>query len=273
MSIMKSDVSNSIAEEEKISILSFNVKFFRVPENYSQFSLEMIDWVVEQKSDIKCIQEFSTNSNWPVLDTKHLIENPGYQSFTYSAEIKGSDHNLGMAIFSKYKVHNSGFVWKKKGTTNAGMFIDIVPKEDTIRIYNVHLSSMGIEPDHLRPSLNSVLELLKRLKLGALEREVQVAKLLEHIAYCPHRFIICGDFNEPPFGYNYRQLKKNIPNTFEAIGEGFGRTYNDWRLPLRIDHEFHHQKVKPIDFYVDQRMNLSDHFPIIGNYKLSKPVD
>lgn len=248
-----------------IQVLSFNAKFFRQPKTYSKFSTEMIQWVANDAADIKCLQEYSTNPKWTPLDATGQIEKKEYHSYTFQADVVDRDHNKGMAIFSKFPVLDSGIVFEAKGTANAAIFVDISINGKTIRVYNVHLASMNLE---LRENtgLAKIWFIAKRLKYGAINRNQQIKKLIAHTKSSPYPFIICGDFNETPYTFNYQELKRAYPNTFEEVGRGFGFTFNEIPYWLRIDHQFHSDDVKAVGYHVNKTMNISDHFPTYGYY-------
>ncbi len=255
----KQDKNNSI------QVLSFNAKFFRQPRTYSKFSTEMIQWVANDTAAIKCLQEYSTNPKWAPLDATGQIKQKGYQGYIFRADVVYSDHNKGMAIFSKFPMLDSGIVFEAKGTPNAAIFADVNVNGKTIRVYNVHLASMNLE---LRENtgLAKIWFIIKRLKFGAIKRNEQIKELIEHTKASPYPFIICGDFNETPYTYNYHEIKKEYPNTFEETGRGFGFTFNEIPYWLRIDHQFHSEDVKAVDYRVNRDMNISDHFPTYGYY-------
>jgi endonuclease/exonuclease/phosphatase family metal-dependent hydrolase len=263
----------STVQQEDISVLSFNAKQFRQRKTYEEFSFAMIKWAANDSSDIKCFQEYSTNSRWPVLDVTKQISERGYQRFTFSAEMHDAEHNPGLAIFSKFPIIDSGVVWKKYGSINAGIFADVNINGDILRIYNVHLGSMGLQLyQYKRPSnyLSKVKRLISRLKYGAEVRSSQIDMLISHVADCPHPFIICGDFNETPYSYNYIKLRKLYKNAFEEAGDGFGFTFNSILFFLRIDHQFYDERFTPIDYKVDRSMKISDHFPTRASYRLNR---
>ncbi len=253
-----------------LSVLSFNAKLFRKHKTYDEFSFEMIRWAAEDTSDIKCFQEYSTNSRWPVLDVTKQIEEGDYESFSFSAEMDDVEHNPGLAIFSRYPIIDSGFVWKNYGSYNGGIFIDISINDDTIRIYNVHLASMSLSLYQYKQASNypgKLKRLVSRLKYGALTRSNQIDKLIRHIEQCPYPYIICGDFNETPYSYNYFKLRRLYNNTFEEVGSGFGFTFNSILFFLRIDHQFYNDPIVPVNYKVDRSMKISDHFPVRANYR------
>ncbi|HZY78427.1 MAG TPA: endonuclease/exonuclease/phosphatase family protein [Cyclobacteriaceae bacterium] len=255
-----------------LSILSFNAHLFREHHNYSKFTLESINWVVDDESDIKCIQEYSTNSQWRNLDVNGQLKDKGYERFTFKATLPDTQHDLGMGIFSRYPMIDSGIVWEDKGSLNAGLFADIRIGTDTIRIYNVHLASMNLELAQYKNTDNYLAKmrlLLEKLKYGSIQRSEEIRTLLEHAASSPYRVIVCGDFNETPYGYNYRLINSRLSNVFEKAGNGFGFTYNSKMFFLRIDHQFAGDNIEPVSYSVDRSLKQSDHFPTKAVYRLN----
>jgi endonuclease/exonuclease/phosphatase family metal-dependent hydrolase len=253
-----------------LSILSFNAKFFRKRKTYGEFSYEMIRWAAEDTSDIKCFQEYSTNERWPVLDITRQIKEQGYNGFVYAADMDDDEHSPGMAIYSRHEIVDSGFVWKNYNTFHSGIFADVKIGGDTIRIYNVHLASMHLRLFEYKDPSNywgKIKYLIWTLKNSAKVRSGQIDKLLSHIEQSPYPYIICGDFNETPYSYNYFRLKKNFLNAFEKAGHGFGFTFNSVVFFLRIDHQFYGPDFQAVHFHVDRNMKISDHFPVRGYYR------
>lgn len=250
--------------DDAIKILSFNTKLFRKPNTYSEFSTDMIQWVATDSSDIKCLQEYSTNATWPLLDVTAQIKQKGYQGYTFRAKVIDSDHSPGMAIFSKFNLIDSGVVFQDNNTLNAAIYADVDVKGKVIRVYNVHLASMNLELNETSPE--EVLPILKRLKSGSIKRSNQLKVLIAHIQSSPYPFILCGDFNETPYSYAYFQLKAQFKNAFEEAGNGFGFTFNEIPYVLRIDHQFYRSDIQAVGYRVNRSMNISDHFPTYGYY-------
>lgn len=253
-----------------LSVLSFNAKFFRKPKTYSEFSFDMIRWVAEETSDIKSIQEYSTNDRWPVLDVTRQIKEKGYNGFVVAADMEDNEHSPGMAIYSRYEIVDSGYVWKNYNSVHSGIYADIKMDKNIIRVYNVHLASMHLRLFEYKDPTNywgKIKYLIWTLKNGAQERSSQVERLIDHASNSPHPYIICGDFNETPYSYNYFKLKQYFKNTFAEAGRGFGFTFNSLLFFLRIDHQFYGPDVEAVHFRVDRNMKISDHFPARGYYR------
>ncbi len=248
-------------------ILSFNAKLFRKPYVYDQFSTELINWVATDSSAIKCIQEYSTNASWAGLDVTGKLKAAGYEGYTFVAEIDDRQHNPGLAIFSTYEFINSGLVWQDPQSLNAAIYADLKYGEKTIRVYNVHLSSMKLKnrPEGL---LKKMLYLFGQLKSGSVKRSQQINLLYDHMKTSPYPYLVCGDFNETPYSYVYSRMRRELTNAFEDRGYGFGFTLNQKPYLLRIDHQFFSKDFKLQKYTVDRSISISDHFPTYGYYIL-----
>lgn len=261
--------SSSPDTTEVIQVLSFNSKFFRKKNVYHEFSTELIKWAADDQSDIKCFQEYSSSNRWEPLNVTKKIKDRGYEGFIFKADVKDTDHSPGMSIFSKHPILDSGYVWNKKSFIHTGMFIDVLYKKDTVRIYNVHLTSMQLlnpAPEH--SFLFNPKEVISKFKYATQSRTKQIEKLIDHINESPYPFILCGDFNDVPYTYNYFMLRRHLFNSFEETGNGFGLTYIGKVFFLRIDHQFHGDKIESINFSVDSSIDTSDHFPTRGSYRI-----
>lgn len=257
--------STTLPDTNSIRILSFNTKLFRKPGTYSEFSTDMIQWVANDTSDIKCLQEYSTNDRWPLLDVTAQVERRGYKGYMFQARVTDNDHNPGMAIFSKFEMHGTGVVFEDINTLNGAIYADLIIKGKIIRIYNVHLASMNLELTKTK-GLQNNLSKIKRLKSGSIKRIEQLKTLIAHTKSSPYPYIICGDFNETPYSYVYLELKEQFLNTFEETGNGFGFTFNEFPYLLRIDHQFYRSDIKAVGYQVYRTMKISDHFPTYGYY-------
>ena len=51
--------------------------------------------------------------------------------------------------------------------------------------------------------LNGVHNIIARLKRASIRRSLQVDELCADLQLCKYPYIVCGDFNDPPFSYTY----------------------------------------------------------------------
>ncbi|WP_260390396.1 endonuclease/exonuclease/phosphatase family protein [Riemerella anatipestifer] len=78
--------------------------------------------------------------------------------------------------------------------------------------------------------------------------------------------ILGGDFNAVPNSYEYYYLSQNMTDSFLEVGKGLGTTFHDYKFPIRIDYLFSTKEIKPVSLKTDRSRQLSDHYPIIGEF-------
>jgi endonuclease/exonuclease/phosphatase family metal-dependent hydrolase len=260
----------------QLSIMSYNVHLFdyhRGSPDAALINRNLVKWIKENPSDIKCFQEFYQDYTTPSKNNLKLLAiEEGYDYSYQVIEGNVSKRSFGMAILSKYPVVNEGKVFENK-RNNGVIFADIKIDRDTIRIYNAHLESMSIDKDNLT-NLEGIKEnyreTLRKLKNGQVTRASQMSILKEHMDNSPHPTIIVGDFNDVPYSYTYFSLRKNLANAFEKAGRGFGFTYNRVLFFLRIDNIFYDPSFEILEFKTHREVDYSDHYPISATF--AKPL-
>lgn len=259
------------------SVLTYNVRIFNVYEQGNQNyhnSKNVIQWIKNDESEIKCLQEFYNSSENTIFNSTEKISQKGlYQYYVETGSKLNSENGFGLAIFSKYPILKKGELKFKKKTQNQVIFIDIKIDNEVVRVYNVHLESMNIDKNYLKgfkAFWYYADEFLSRLKNGMQTRAMQVDTLLAHIEQCPHQnIILCGDLNAPPYSYPYFSLQQKLNNAFEKAGNGFGFSFNHPALFfLRIDNQFFSDKIKAHSYHTHREIYFSDHFPIKVSYSI-----
>jgi len=236
---------------QTLKVLSYNVRLFNAYEkNPTTDASELISEVLqEQDPDVICIQEYYKGSD---MD---------FSAYPYRfIHFKNDKVHLGHAIFSKYPIHGrGGFEFKRSG--NNAIYVNVVKGEDTLRVYNVHLQSLGIEPsvDYLQ---DGDKERLRQRMAGAfIKQQGQMEAVVTHKEASPHPVILCGDLNNTSFSFVYRKIKKGMTDAFEARGGGLGATFSFDSYPMRIDYIFTSTKMDVITFETIKK-TFSDHYPI-----------
>lgn len=265
---------------DTFTVLSYNARMFNLYEDkISLRSREMISWVTNHDADIKCIQEFYHKDKSKIFTSINKVSRKGGYQF-HMAPVFGSlskKHRdvLGVAIFSRYPIINKGDIDFGEQGLNKAVYVDLVIKKDTIRVFNVHLHSMSIKTDSLFSTeaynvKENYLDTFRRLKKGFITRGRQVHILEEYIKASPYKVIVCGDFNDIPYSYTYQKMRELLNNAFEDAGNGFGFTYNGKLFFLRIDNQFYDESLHATNFYTNRNIPFSDHFPITATYSLRK---
>ncbi len=249
-----------------LKVLSYNAHLFNYKsQSAGGFDPNVFNWLREHPADVKVFQEFYQDYTTASRNAIKLLGTDMGFNVSYQA-IEGNPEKrfYGMAIFSRYPIVNEGKVFDNN-RTNGAIFADIKIKEDTIRIYNVHLESMKIESERLEDIdglRENYRQTLGKLHRGSLARNKQLKMLVEHYTHSPHPIILMGDLNEIPYSYTYFKLSETLKNAFEEAGRGFGFTYNRVLFFLRIDHIFYSPKLDPVQFKTHREVDYSDHYPI-----------
>lgn len=267
-------ISGQNEREEEIKLLNYNVRVFN---NYLHFRSPetspgaLINWVVKHQADIKCFQEFYYFPEDPMFDVIPKIrKNNPYSYFAPSSIVHS--HHFGLAIFSKYKMVRKGQVKFPRTTFNQAIFADLVIGKDTVRVYNIHLQSMSIDDKNLPVETDQmyprILDLIRRLKKGAIYRSGQIQALVDHMNLCPYKIIMSGDLNDTPYSFSYETLRNKLDNAFEKRGNGFGFSYSGMLFFLRIDNIFVDKRIKVNSFKTRKDVKLSDHYPLEASISL-----
>lgn len=267
-----------------IRIMSYNVHNFKHVDGETDSETcaqQIIEMVREQRPDILCCQEFAwykRGVNRPKC-IEMFAEETGFPYIYYNRK---SNYG-GNVIFSKYPIakvdENSGF-----GQENTyGIMVSVDAGEKGLfHVANVHLLSYMITDSEIEslttPQERQELEalgktLLHKLSFAFQKRSEELQKVLEGMPPVGGPIIVCGDFNEPPLSYNYRQMQKaGFVDTFTKVGHGIKPTYAG-KLPLlRIDYVWANDGVTPLNFK-RHRWKASDHYPIILDFNIEQEKD
>jgi len=215
----------------------------------------IVEFIKAQDPSILCIQEHSR------------IRHRQLQQYPYRSETPYSVPRTTQAIFSKYPIVGNGSL-DFPGTINNVIYADIVFKSDTLRVYNVHLQSFKIVPSANNFSDGKESERTYRRLVDTFSQQLEQAKILkEHLSKSPYVNLVCGDFNNTQFSNVYKIVKGDFQDTFLEEGTGFGRTYDLWKFPLRIDYILADPEFEVLSHQnFDER--LSDHYPVMATLRL-----
>ncbi len=246
-------------EDEDLSIMSYNVRSFNKWKYINQPDIyeRTFDFIAQENPDVICFQEVD------YLKREEFKQYP-YQHLRY---VNGNNRVV-LGIFSKYPIVNEGiFNWPN--SFNNGGFADIVYKNDTVRIYNLHMESLNLIPE-TDSLVNKPFENVYRRMTRAFAKQSKQANFfLKHSEAVNYKKIVCGDFNNNQFSNSYRLVKGDLQDTFEEKGYGFGRTYNFLGIPLRIDFILADQAFD-VRAHKNYDIRFSDHYPVMASFRLKE---
>ncbi|MDR1865060.1 MAG: endonuclease/exonuclease/phosphatase family protein [Bacteroidales bacterium] len=263
-----------LPESEKdgsIKTISFNVHMFHQKDTRQEDGsmLNIFDFFNRSGADVICMQEFSASTGSAVRpeDVSRRLNMPDYH-----VELTGNA--AGIATYSRFPIANRKLIYSDK-TTNACMYTDLLINGDTIRVFNIHLKSIGfgirqrnllnhvIKTEYDNADVKTIRGIIRQMAEASLRRSKQVKAVEKHILESPYPVILCGDFNDPPVSYSYQQIRGKLKDAFMESGRGMSTTYDVGQLSKqRIDYILHSPSLTAYG-YESPRVRLSDHYPVM----------
>ena len=240
---------------DDLKIMSYNVRLFNHYKWSTQDSLnyKIYDFIKEKNPDILAVQEFFPEKNNTInYPYQYLRKNPNSKTY--------------QALYSKYKIVRKGS-FNFKNTKNNSIFIDILKNEDTVRVYNVHLQSFGIDKNANNFGEENSEKLLKKLSVFFKKQAQQATLIEQNIQNCLYQTIVAGDFNNNAFSWIYRRLATHKKDAFVQAGNGFGKSF-DYFFPMRIDFILVDEQMT-VNNFKSYPLKYSDHYPIMARINIA----
>lgn len=239
---------------QQLKILSYNVRLFNAYEKKPDVAMvnqSIATLLEDEQPDVVCIQEF------------YLPNAADFSMFPYQyIHFKDNTHKLGHAIFSKFPIVAKG-AFDFDNTYNNSLYADLQVGKDTLRVYNLHLQSMGILPTVDFIQQRGTEKIKKRISQSFVQQEKQASAIVKHKNASPYPVIFAGDFNNTAFSYIYKQLNEGMNDAFQERGNGLGTSFYFNHYPLRIDFIFTSEEFEVLDFNT-KKESFSDHYPIFS---------
>ncbi len=242
-------LNNNVSElkENTIKVMSFNGNYFGVYSTTIN-STSFFEHLKEENPDIFCFQEFMWENNKRknyIKKTNNYLPG-GHVSFLNVYTAMDTIHReYGMFIYTKFPIVNTGKIEFENTKGNCVQWVDVKIKNETFRIYNVHLQSIKFDErdyDIMKLNgnndtiINKAESIMLKMKEAWQVRAKQAELLKDHIESCPHKIILCGDFNDTPISYTYNTVVGNLKDAFIESGSGFSQTYSGRMPSFRIDY-------------------------------------
>ena len=272
--------SERLLEVNAFRLMTYNV------HNFKKFSkgrdtstkTEILTLIKDQSPDIIGIQEFFARKRGKFAMTDSIKKGLGYKHYYFENIIGNTEETIGIAIFSKFPITNTGFIpLSEASSENQCVYVDIKKAKRIFRVYSVHLQSIKFRSEDYRyldtvsksgrTDITSTRRLGGKLKRAFMKRAEQVFTIKEHTRHCPYPYIIAGDFNDTPTSFAVNQMAKGIKNAFREKGVGLGRTYNGDFPNYQIDYVLASNQFDVRSYRIIEK-KLSDHYPIVSDLVL-----
>lgn len=272
----------SEAKEGSLSIMSYNVKNFDLYDwnKAPNTRKDIFQMIRTERPTILCFQEYYSNTDKTKFNNeKYIADSLGYPHHHFAKFLTIRDESWGINIFSRLPIVNATEIPFEGKGINGAMYADIVFEKDTFRVFNMHLQSLHLSDKDMTTLDDATHEkqvdyentkgLLRKIKTAFIKRSFQINTVLLHVKESPYPYIICGDFNDTPASYAYHRLSQNMQDAFVKKGSGFGRTFDNNTIALRIDYLLLQDRFD-IKSYTIIDKNYSDHKPIMATFDYLK---
>ncbi len=269
--------------EGKLKVMTWNVHGLGIYDRPVDKSVpqRIMQLIKEEQPDVLCLQEFYTD--WkdamkPYSD--YFLKEGGFREYRFSYDnTLGTKIYVGTALYSRYPVHNMKEIEIAEHIKMMHCDLEL-PDGQMVRAYFIHLQSFllldkdkkFIEEMKSRREVYIPREVsenyARQFKKAYVKRAIQSERVAESIAESPYPVIVCGDLNDLPGSYTYTTIKGELKDAFAQGGRGLGRTYNGILPTLRIDYIMYHPSKFKIAGFKSPRTSLSDHNPVIANFRL-----
>lgn len=220
---------------------------------------------------IKSIENYINEQNADVV----LLQEDGEQKYKFKGLSEGKI-NYAVSTYSKHKIISQKILIKG----NYDFFnayadqTDIEIRGKIYRFVNIYLQPFKFEKSMVKLNGNSeedeekLKNVVKRLLPTFKMHQEQVQIIRKSVDESPYPVVLNGDFNSVPNSYEYYHLSEGLQDAFLEVGKGSGTSFHDYKFPLRIDYIFTSKSIQPITYKVDRSVNISDHYPVVGTFKL-----
>ena len=263
--------------DNAIKVLSYNVFNFNDDGTGIDTGIGMAEYILENDADIVCLQE----ANPHIIKGKKAdsILNKHYPHIMWTHK-KPSGEWIG--ILSKHPIIASEKIaYESEG--NISVAYKVQTSQGDITVINCHLESNKLNKDD-KDSFRKIVrggvndgnlkqdsrKLLDKLAEAARQRAPQARNVAEYISTALEKgddIILCGDFNDNPISYARRTISRNLTDCYIESATGPGISYNRNGMFVRIDNIMCSSTFTPCTTFVDRKIRLSDHFPIISQIK------
>lgn len=248
---------NPFGEEGEfdLKVLTWNVHCSNGADQIRQ--KRIAELILREDADFVLLNEYNQDS-CSIMDSLLRVR------YYYTEEYQ-SHKNSGDIFYSKRAMANSGHVFTPIGERWIQTIKAIIAiGADTVQIFGIHMAS-----NHYNNSEKGIVSnttFFDRYKDAQKDRCFQAHWTKRAILESEYPVIVMGDMNDfscsaPLDTFSTCGLK----SAWWEGGNGYGCTYHDGWMRLRIDHILHSDKLKLQSIKVIDT-NLSDHNPVVAGF-------
>lgn len=234
-----------------IRVLSYNVH--SEADGFVASAPKMVEMILRVNPDFVYLTEYYEG-------TEETLQEALEQHYPYVNRKHRWGANDGDAFFSTWEI-DSVYRFSLSGHYSAIYQVQVHKEIDTLAIYCCHLSSNNLKLEEGR---------LSSLQEGRRLRAKEADAIVEALQHEQYPVIVMGDMNDVSGSYALRRLESaGLNDAWWKGGLGYGSTYSEDWLKLRIDHILYDKKKLKLQFVdVIGDYKYSDHRAIVADFEL-----
>lgn len=255
-----------------LKVISYNVCGYGGNHKYKDGFERILAYFEAQQADIVCVQEDYDRWRRYVMDRYQEL-------FPYNdtlSILRTKSFSNGLGIHTRFPIVRRERI-KYESEANGSVAYYLKVGNDTLLVINNHLENTHLSmKDRLQYKqlisgemgkdtmkeesklLVGKLSMASAMRASAAEAVHQY--IVEHSQY---PVIVCGDFNDTPISYARHVIADGLTDCYAKSGRGLGLSYNQKGFFFRIDHIFCSDHFKPLKCEIDDKIDFSDHFPLV----------
>lgn len=210
-------------EGTPLTVVTYNASHFYWNKKYTMN--EAAAYIKKQQPDIICFQEAPDNGYYHPDSIRQAFAYAPYRSIS-----RRTDHSP-VAIYSRYPIHQVKTTITAPGKT-------------------------------LKVRVKAAKDLILKMKDNYRKRADQADSIHAEIERSPYPVLVCGDFNDTPASYTYRQIRKGLTDGSRDCGSGYQYTFRQLYKLWRIDYVFYSKPLKGHECYSPEK-SYSDHNMVV----------
>ena len=223
---------------------------------------EIAELILKEDAYFVHLNEYNQDS-CVLLDSLLRIKYPvvkGYQSHLKSGDI----------FFCKEPIYKTGRIYMpKQGEFIQPITTTILVGDDSVRVFGVHMASNHYDDSTIEKEFVSDSTSYDKYINAQENRCFQAHWTKNAVLESVHPVIVMGDMNDFGCSAPLDTLSTSgLKNAWWEGGNGYGATFHDGWMRLRIDHILYSEKLKLCGIKVIDT-NLSDHNPVVAKFSVN----
>ena len=248
-------------EDSELKVMTWNVHCSEGADIIRQRKIAEI--ILNEDADFVQLNEYNLDS-CTVIDSLLKIKYPFTEEYQ-------SHQICGDIFYSKRQMTNSGHVWIPiQGKSIQTIKATIRVASDSVQILGVHMASNHYDGIAFEKEFQSDTTSYEKYKYAQESRSFQAHWTKKAILESKHPVIVMGDMNDfnssPPLD---TLMSCGLKDSWWEGGNGYGSTYHDCWMLLRIDHILYSKELKLKSVKVKDT-DLSGHNPVVAGFSVSK---